>query len=209
MRFVMWCLAALAFVAFGGMYAFRPDKPTDIAAQIEIMTVGIRVNDGSQWGTGVAVRTKTGWAILTAAYVAMSGDCVAVVENRDGMQERYELDAISLNIGRDLAIMAPRGHVEPPARLAEISSRPPLAGERVWHYGACYGDLSHTTGIVSSPVSVVAGNVALKLTNVASPGSSGGGVFNRHCELVGIISRARPGEFSWAAPIQDIAAILE
>lgn len=209
MRLLAACLAILGVAISLGLWsARRAERAENVAPEIQAVTVQIKAGD-TGWGTGVLVQYRGSWAVLTAAHVALSDRCEAIEHKEDGTTDRYSLTLEYANVEYDLAIMLPVGAVRRPSQLAALGTETPPAGARVFHCGGQYGEMTFSTGIVGTPHSSIAGRWHVKLSDVAAPGSSGGGIFDRRCRLLGIVTRVRAGMHTWAVPIAAAQPLLD
>ena len=150
--------------------------------------VYIRTNDGQ--GSGVIIRPNI---VATNCHVVEGGGIsVHKAENRRTTKTRYRAVIRHADNKNDFCLLDVKGLWGVPANVRRYDTL--RVGESVYGLGAPQGlDLSMSTGIISQKRA--AKGVRYIQTDVAiSPGSSGGGLFDREGNLVGIMTAKIVGE---------------
>ena len=150
--------------------------------------VYIRTNKGQ--GSGVIIRPNI---VATNCHVAEGGNAfVHKAENRRTTETRYRAVIRHADNKNDFCLLDVKGLWGIPANVRRYDTL--RVGESVYGLGAPQGlDLSMSTGIISQKRA--AKGVRYIQTDVAiSPGSSGGGLFDREGNLVGIMTAKIVGE---------------
>ena len=169
-------------------------------------------------GSGVVISETIA---VTNCHVIEGAAKVSIRQATDTQAEKsYLMDAevITRDEIRDLCLLhAPDLVVPPAAKVAKMGSAGELAvGEEVYAIGAPQGlDLSLSRGIVAQLRTGAHGSKAkapiVQSDAAASPGSSGGGLFNNKGELVGITTFKQSGgeNLNFSMPVEDIAELSD
>lgn len=205
----------------------QPISAVEVAGLYEA-SVFVRTTEGS--GSGTIFRDRHGeLLILTAAHVVGLENQALCIQTTITAGARIsgvavDADVIALDVERDLALLRPhtpeafslwvarngnhvakiyRGKTIPSVTtmVVHIGSRLGIVGERSVSFGI-------VSGIARSMESD--GAVLDQTTAPASPGSSGGGIFDAHTgELIGVLVRGYTDTFSFYVPARDINVFLK
>lgn len=205
-------LGLMAGLALGALMIFavncgRPAKAPPVRKIVATMqSVTVKLETAKSWGTGVVVDCPDGVCVLTAKHVAEdSDDITASWESADGVTSSCKLTVLRTSAVADLALLGGGAF----QHKVTLGSGLPRVGDDVYHYGSCFGALSYMQGWVSRLHDVIEGADHVQFTDIACPGSSGGGVFAWDGKLLGIMSRANPGQLAWAVPVDAVRAFLD
>lgn len=168
-----------------------------------IFVVESRSPSGDIVSQGSAVRVASG--VVTNCHVVHGASRISLkIDGRSVEAHLWLRDAL-----RDLCLLVTDTRISAPA----VSTRPSSSlgvGEEVFAIGAPLGlELTMSNGIVSSFRQLPIGRV-IQTTAPISPGSSGGGLFDRSGQLIGITtSQMRQGQnLNFAVPAEWIAQIV-
>ena len=172
--------------------------------------------DGKVAGTAVPVRHGGKVLYMTCAHVAkpldpITGKLRLAKEKPDGSLEKVPAKVLrqaDVEKGEpDLALLeVTEGSLD--LEIAELATEPPVAGQPVYHAGACFGKISYMQGHVSRAKYFEAGQEYVQLSSMLAPGSSGGPVFEKNGKLLGVSHSTVPGFASWCIPASVIRAWL-
>lgn len=208
-----WTVLIFGPAAYDHYFAPKHAPPAKQQANLPIVDVMQRVTlkleTAGHWGTGVLVEHDGTIYVLTAKHVVsdIGDEGIKASCELEGCTAVANLKVVRTSEVSDLALL--ELGVFPLTSVAKLGWGLPKIGQEAYHYGACYGSLSFTRGYVSRLREPIAGNEYLQFTGLATPGSSGGGVFDAQGNLLGIITRATPGQFAWAVPLDAIQAFLD
>ena len=175
----------------------------DVFAEVSSSVVVVRVLDKHgetmAQGSGVVVGR---YEVVTNCHVLSEAASITVLQAADrsgGKGYRMAAFLLESNDERDLCLLfVDELSVPPVARPVRLGSTEELSvGEEVYAVGAPAGlELSLSRGIVSQLRSMFGkrANPLIQTDAAISPGSSGGGLFNRAGELVGITTFKWRGE---------------
>ncbi len=152
-------------------------------------------NEGASvviWGRNPATGAEvqgSGCCVNTAGYVLTAAHQVIGLEAfrarlRDGSQR--ELTVVDVDVPREVALLKSAAPMPQAVRIGDASTL--RSGSALVAIAAPVGlEFSAVTGIVSSPNRTRKGHPMIQSDIPASPGSSGGPVFDRQGKLVGLI----------------------
>jgi len=146
--------------------------------------------------TGSGVVTDEEGTILTAGHVGTvlkaSEKAAGTVTFSDGRQ--YTIQKVVVDPNIDVALL----RIDPnePLQSVRVAPIPPTVGDRVWAIGSPFGySFTVTSGIVSAyrdPDGLGQGS-SIQVDVSLNPGNSGGPVFDRYGNLIGIAEGIIPG----------------
>lgn len=158
---------------------------------------------GGQQGSGVVIEQDL---IATNCHV-LQGNRRIVVAHAD---KYYEANLANADAARDLCILRTSPHLGPDAVPASIGTTRGLeVGDRVVSIGAPQGlELSLSEGVISG-LRFAEEHPLLQITTPISPGSSGGGLFDREGRLIGLTTlRLRDSQqLNFALPVEWISEV--
>lgn len=176
---VLWFFCLGITVAIGSMfYSPAPHNAETTAVQATAL-----VADTEGHGTGVVVGPNL---LITAAHVVGTNNSVEITFANGRLATGRVL--WSGRPGHDVALVeVTTGNIAP----AQVQCRKPSMGERIFTHGYPSGASKVTAwGRVASDVSPAGANIpegAVMLDLTVIPGDSGGGVWNEHGELIGLV----------------------
>ena len=177
MRFYGY-LAVLIGSALAAQQNFNLQKAFETASN-SVLVVHIINLRGEEVALGSGVVIASG-EVVTNAHVALAGTGAFLTKG----SKRWAVTGIFLDPKLDLALLKTEPISLPPVKLGLISLLKP--GQKLFAIGNPSGlELSLSDGVVSA-VRNLEGTTFIQTTTPISHGSSGGGVFNTKCELVGI-----------------------
>ena len=219
MRTTPILLAAVLFFALTTSGATAWSRAKDVFAEIAAsVVVVLAINEGGEMvaqGSGVAVGA---YEVVTNCHVLEGAADIRARQAVDWSSGRsYQMKAMVLarDERRDLCLLfVDELPLPPAAQVVRLGDARALSvGEEVYAVGAPAGlELSLSRGIVSQLRGTFGKGVApLVQTDAAiSPGSSGGGLFNRAGELVGITTFKQRGEnLNFAMPAEWVEELRE
>jgi S1-C subfamily serine protease len=166
--------------------------------------VRINVQDpsgnGIAMGSGVVVERAT---VITNCHVAKAGPRLKVKHQGSVLDATLVLADEEHDLCR-LSVVGLDAPAVEQGRLKQVK-----VGQKVYALGAPQGlDLTLSDGMVSSLRDVDEGSV-IQTSAPVSPGSSGGGLFNEHGQLIGIVTfQMRSGQnLNFAVPVDWIATM--
>lgn len=165
----------------------------------------VTIQTPSGFGSGVLVDASG--VIVTNLHV-VKGEVKATVTlaNNDVYDDVAVVEA---DPRKDLVLLKIKGFNLPALELGDSETL--LVGQPVYAIGAPRGlELTLSEGIVSGMRDSGEGYRVIQTTAAISPGSSGGGLFNQHGQLVGITTfRVKGGEnLNFAVPINYVRGLL-
>src|SRR5579863_2459554 len=171
------------------------------AVSPSVFVVEAEVRGRRNLGSGVAVASEE---VATNCHVIEGGMHIAV---RHG-NASWSASVTHADPDHDICLLAVP---DLNAKLAKIRAASTLVvGERVYAVGAPQGlELTLSEGVVSGLRYLDAGSTLVQTTAPVSHGSSGGGLFDSHGELVGITSYAlaKGQNLNFAVPADWIPAV--
>lgn len=220
---VLVCTAELSFITGWKVAAPRVERVADISNLYEASFL-VRTEDSS--GSGTVFRDSHGeLLILTAAHVVEGTKHVLLRQSVVLCGERLagvsiDGDVIEVDETLDLALIRPRSakaFSEWCRHVAVIykGNGVPDVGTAVVHVGSRLGEIGERSisfGTISGIArKMESDNARLdQHTAPASPGSSGGGIFDAHTgELIGVLTRGISDTFSFYVPARDINQFLK
>ncbi len=186
MRF---CLIAGILVALGASAdAMAAGPALDVERLVQENESCVLVISGIRPGTGAEVQSS-GCCIAPNGYILATAhqvDGVEQLKGRDHEGAVYTLDCVKVLPGAEISLLKARETVPHWARLGDASSL--RSGAPLISIAAPTSlDFSTVTGVVSNTNRTYRDHPVLQADLPASPGSSGGPVFDRNGLLVGLI----------------------
>ena len=184
----------------------RPDQPlstADIARRVTDSVVTVHTASGH--GSGVIV-DSTGIVVTNLHVIENETDLEVVLANGDIYDDIVVVD---FDERRDLVVLKLKAYNLVPAAMGDSDDI--RVGDRVVLVGSPEGfDSTVSEGVISARRDTGAGYSVIQTSAAASPGSSGGGMFNAYAELVGIVtSQARQGQnLNFAVPFNYARGLL-
>ncbi len=191
--------AAAAFPAHGL-------EPTEVFEKVSPSVWLVRTFDGSERpvGQGSAVVIGPGKLVTNCHVLAKSK--VVMVRRRNVM---YEAKLEHADAPRDLCLLQVEGFTAPPVRLGSVAAI--KVGEKAYAIGNPRGfEVTLSEGLISGLRGEwTDGSDVIQTTAPISPGSSGGGLFDREGRLIGIttFSRRDSQNINFALPVDWIAEV--
>ena len=153
-------------------------------------------NKPDKWsGSGFAI--QEGY-VVTNYHVIEGANSITIQGTKDNFKESLEAQVIATDKDNDLAVLKIKGNVPENSLPYSIKTFSSDVGEDVWVLGypltSTMGDeIKLTTGIISSR-SGYEGSVSMyQISAPAQPGNSGGPVFDKDGNLIGIICSKHTG----------------
>lgn len=140
-------------------------------------------------------------------------DHAGLMTEGGGATTQYKGIVVSSYPSHDLALFQVSKN-RPPHRSAKLANNLPGLGEEIATMGHPMVGYSYSHGYVSAYPSKTIGDITgpfIQANILVSPGNSGGGVFNKNGELIGIMSFIFPKapSQSFAIPLGAISKLLE
>lgn len=204
----IWLCIALCFLAEANMSGQgRPSRSrlstAEVAKQVSPSVVTIESSSGQ--GSGVLLDASG--VVVTNLHVVRGNTEVSVkLANGDIYDDVMVVD---VDERKDLLLLKIKA-VELPS-VAIGNSDQVIVGEKVVLIGSPKGlDLTVSDGVISALRDSGEGYRLFQTTAAASPGSSGGGMFNEYGQLIGIVSaKLRTGEnINFAIPANYVRGLL-
>ena len=190
----------------GGKKEFEPHEIAQ-ASGPAVVYLGIYDDDGAETADGSGFIVSRDGKIVTNYHVIDNGSNV-VVHLEDGrvFEAAYVL---GYDKERDIAVLKVNAQNLPVVELGDSDEI--LAGERVVAIGSPYG-LSNTIseGLISNKNRFINGQNYIQTSAAVSPGSSGGALFNRYGEVIGVVTMgvADSQNLNFATPINEVKPFL-
>ena len=184
----------------------RPDQPlstADVARRVTDSVVTVHTASGH--GSGVIV-DSTGIVVTNLHVIENETDLEVVLANGDIYDD---IAVVDVDQRRDLVVLKLKAYNLVPAAMGDSDDI--RVGDRVVLVGSPEGfDSTVSEGVISAIRDTGAGYSVIQTSAPASPGSSGGGMFNAYAELVGIVtSQARQGQnLNFAVPFNYARGLL-
>lgn len=184
----------------------RPDQPlstAEIARRVTDSVVTIHTASGH--GSGVIV-DPTGIVVTNLHVIENETDLEVVLANGDIYDD---IAVVDLDERRDLVVLKLKAYNLVPAAMGDSDDI--RVGDSVVLVGSPEGfDSTVSEGVISAMRDTGAGYSVIQTSAPASPGSSGGGMFNAYAELIGIVtSQARQGQnLNFAVPFNYARGLL-
>ena len=186
---------------------------TKVAEQAAEVTVKVYLH-GVLAGTGVVVKHKDEFYILTCGHVVTAADETEGAENRklriryerpDGSTGFSDAKVVKLTDVKkgevDLALIEIDNKQLKLTKAAVIAPVAPRIGSAVYGYGVAVGSLCFTAGLVSRHNDLDGGQLYTRLQpGMIDKGCSGCGIWDVEGKLVGVGQSALMGRFGWAIP---------
>lgn len=174
-RWIVMLLIAPILVA---QQPFDLQKAFELASKSVLVVHSINLR-GEEVSLGSGIVIAPG-EVVTNAHVVLNGTGAFLTKG----SEKWEVKGIFLDPKLDLALLKTDPIPLPQVKLGMFAHVKP--GQKLFAIGNPGGlELSLSDGVVSA-VRDFEGTTYIQTTAPISPGSSGGGVFNTRCELVGI-----------------------
>jgi S1-C subfamily serine protease len=186
--------------------AGKADVPLDAAGVFKRASAAVvTITTPSGFGSGVIVDPS---GVIATNLHVVQGDSHATVTlaNHDSYDD---VDVIDVDPRKDLVLLKVKAFKLPSLALGDSDDL--LVGNAVYAIGAPKGlELTLSEGIVSGLRDSGEGYRVIQTSAAISPGSSGGGLFNGHGDLVGITTyRIEGGEnLNFAVPVNYIRGML-
>ncbi len=173
------------------------------------------VENGSKVGTGILISEK-GY-LITNAHVVMDFDkdksILAVSDEIYGEigENGYKFIAELIYANPDLDLAILKADCEMVAETVVFSKKETIPGEPIYAIGNNRGDgLCIVEGIVSDIHRKVGGVEYILISAPVTQGSSGGPVFNKEGELIGVVKGSRTDErlMNYVIPTRTVLAFL-
>ena len=158
-------------------------------------------------GNGSGVVVDASGVVVTNLHVVQGETDIAVTLANGDVYD--DIAVVDLDERRDLVLLKIKAFNITPATLG--NSDDVQVGEDVVLVGSPQGlDLTVSEGVISALRDSGKGYRMLQTTAPASPGSSGGGMFNVHGELIGIVtSQIRQGQnLNFAVPVNYVRGLI-
>lgn len=184
----------------------RPDQPlstAEIARRVTDSVVTIHTASGH--GSGVIV-DPTGIVVTNLHVIENETDLEVVLANGDIYDD---IAVVDVDERRDLVVLKLKAYNLVPAAMGDSDDI--RVGDTVVLVGSPEGfDSTVSEGVISAMRDTGAGYSVIQTSAPASPGSSGGGMFNADAELIGIVtSQARQGQnLNFAVPFNYARGLL-
>ena len=184
----------------------RPDQPlstAEIARRVTDSVVTIHTASGH--GSGVIV-DSTGIVVTNLHVIENETDLEVVLANGDIYDD---IAVVDVDERRDLVVLKLKAYNLVPAAMGDSDDI--RVGDSVVLVGSPEGfDSTVSEGVISAMRDTGAGYSVIQTSAPASPGSSGGGMFNAYAELIGIVtSQAREGQnLNFAVPFNYARGLL-
>ena len=165
----------------------------------------VRIRAGGGFGSGV-VLDATG-VLVTNLHVIRGQTQVSITLSGGDVYD--DVTVVDIDERRDLVLLKIKAFNLTPATFGD--SEQVQVGENVVLIGSPQGlDLTVNEGVISARRDSGEGYQLFQTSAAASPGTSGGGVFNEYGELIGIVSFKLPsGEsLNFALPVNYVRGLL-
>lgn len=147
-------------------------------------------NKPEQWtGSGFAI--QEGY-VVTNYHVIDGAGKISIQGTKDIFSESVEAQVVAIDKDNDIAILKIKGNVPEIAIPYSIKTFTSDVGEEVWVWGypltSTMGDeIKLTTGVISSRSGYEGSVTMYQISAPAQPGNSGGPVFDKDGNLIGIV----------------------
>ena len=165
----------------------------------------VRITAGGGFGSGV-VLDATGVLVTNLEVLRGQAQVSITVSNGDVYDD---VTVVDIDERRDLVLLKIKAFNLTPATIGD--SEQVQVGEKVVLIGSAQGlDLTVNQGVISASRDSGEGYQLFQTSAAASPGTSGGGMFNQYGELIGIVSFKLPGgrNRNFALPVNYVRGLL-
>jgi S1-C subfamily serine protease len=158
-------------------------KLQQINVFIKEESVDLETNEKSGCiGSGVSIKYKNNYYVLSAAHLVRADNSVLTLMEND--QEICELEVVKINVEQDLVIMRPKNRNIKPLYYSELADTEPLTAQEIYIVGNPAG----IEDIVSEGRVAFYNESYMVIRDGCYFGNSGGGVYNKQGQVVGIVS---------------------
>jgi S1-C subfamily serine protease len=216
------------------LFLVKPALADETAEYLQ--DISVTIGAGYSQGSGVLFRRGDRVFVWTAAHVVdglrtttrvtdpKTGTSRTVIKFKDAMVIKHLIEdgrtigktewnsrVLRYSEKQDLAILQVRSKNFVGNQSVKFynDSKPPSVGSELWHCGSLLGEMgsnSITTGVVSQHGRLIDQVVYDQTTVTAFPGSSGGGVYLKNGEYVGMLVRGAGEGFNLIVPVRRLVS---